>query len=125
MSEELDLFGEKPAAKKTAAKKTAAKKVSAKEAPVKDAPVKDRKAGWPIIWVDAVEGMPNYQEVGVNGEIFKIMREIEVAVPPSVVEVLRNSIGTRLVDTPHPAGGITRRKQQFSTIPWRLVGYNP
>lgn len=124
MSDDL-VFGEAVATKP--ARKPAAKKPAAKKAqPVVDETPKagkNEQSGWPIVWIDAVEGLPNYETVGVNGKVYQIMREIEVPVPPEVVEVLRNAIGTRLIDAAHPAGGITRKVQKFSAIPWRLVGY--
>lgn len=124
-----DVFGEDlaPSAPKKE-KKPRAKKVAT---PVADAilapsaPAKARKSGWPIVWIDAVEGQPNYEVVGVNGEVFQIIREEEVPVPPSVVEVLRNAIAERIVQTHTPSGGVMTKRQKYSAIPWRLVGYVP
>jgi len=118
------VFGDAPAPK---GKKTRAKKVATPVADAILAPVseKARKSGWPIIWIDAVEGQPNYEAVGINGEIYQIIREEEVPVPPAVVEVLRNAVAERIVQVHTPSGGVMTKRQKYSAIPWRLVGYVP
>jgi hypothetical protein len=123
MDEDL-VFGDAAPVAKKATKKPAVRKVKAEvidHTPVKD-DAKSQK-GWPIVWIDAVEGMPNYEVVGLNGEVYKIMREVEVPVPHAVAEILRHAVAERLVQTHNPAGGITTKMQKYSTIPWRVVGY--
>lgn len=39
----------------------------------------------------APRGEQNFQFVGVNGKAYKIMRGVDVEVPPEVAEVLKNS----------------------------------
>ena len=130
MSEQPEV-GVKPAAKKPAAKKTVRKArapkpvVDEKLAAAPKAKEKDRKSGWPIVWIDAVDGQPNYEVVGVNGEIYQIMREMEVPVPPPVLAVLRDAVAERIVQVHDPNGGVLTKRQKYSAVPWRLIGYVP
>lgn len=73
------------------------------------------------IIIDEVEGETNSEVVGVNGVFYQIQRGVEVEVPESVVEVLRNAIGTRWVQTQRADGRVDLVPRSYSTIPWRLV----
>jgi hypothetical protein len=82
----------------------------------------DPKANYITIHVDEETGQSNYLPVGVNGKIYKIMRGVDVSVPPEVVEVLRNAIAHRLVQTTNPVTGlIDSVEQAYSPYPWRVV----
>jgi len=74
------------------------------------------------IFIDEVEGQPNYEVVGVNGQVHQIMRGVNVEVPRSVVEVLRNAVATRFVSVKRSDGVDDLQRSNYSSIPWRLVG---
>lgn len=76
------------------------------------------------IFVDEEENQPNFIPVGVNGKQWQIQRGVDVPnVPEEVVEVLRNAVASRLVQTTNPVTGlIETREQSFHRIPWRIVG---
>ncbi len=74
------------------------------------------------IMIDEVEGMPNYEPVGVNGKIYQIKRGVKVNVPASVVHVLENAIATRTVQsTDQATGELISTARDYSAIPWRRV----
>ena len=74
------------------------------------------------IIIDEVEGQPNFETVGVNGVVYKIQRGVEVPVPRSVVEVLRNAVATKYTRVKRPDGLEDLQRRNLSSIPWRLVG---
>jgi hypothetical protein len=146
-----DLFAgsEKKPAKKAAQKKAASKKTAPKKAepvvedevtakdevteeeiqmhedPVVDEQLDettDPRDSWPVIVIDEVNGMPNYETVGLNGEVFQIKRGVEVPVPPGVLGILQNAVGDRIVQSRDPVSGNTETStQKYSTIPYRVV----
>ena len=74
------------------------------------------------IWIDEVEGLANYETVGVNGKGYQIKRGEPVTVPEAVVEALRNSIATRTIQTRNPVTGVMDYEyRNYSSIPWRKV----
>lgn len=82
----------------------------------------DPKADWVDIFIDEVEGLANYEVVGVNGTMYRIKRGEIVSVPPAVVGVLRDSIATKIVQTRHPlTGEMQEERRDYSAIPWRKV----
>lgn len=86
---------------------------------------------WPIILIEMEEGKPNYEFIAShgtmkNGEPFdhdmQIMRGVEVAVPPSIVDTLRCSVATHHVPRRNPeTNRIELVRQDRSAVPWRLV----
>ena len=74
------------------------------------------------IMIDEVDGMPNYEVVGVNGYVYKIKRGEKVAVPISVVKILENAIATRTVQREdRVTGELLNEYRNYSAIPWRRV----
>jgi hypothetical protein len=74
-----------------------------------------------IIFIDEVEGQPNYEMVGVNGHMYQIKRGEEVAVPAEVVAVLRNALAARVVQSHAPDGSVQTKLQHYSAIPYRIL----
>jgi len=74
-----------------------------------------------LIEIDEVEGRPNFEVVGVNGKVFRIQRGVPAKVPGSVLEVLNNAVAERIVQTHNPQGGVTTRRQKYSTVPFRVL----
>jgi CRISPR/Cas system-associated exonuclease Cas4 (RecB family) len=90
--------------------------------PEQEAPKKSAKARMYTIFVDEEENELNFIKVAVNGVPYQIQRGVDVIVPESVVEVLRNAIAERLVQTTNPVTGLIDSKiQNYSRIPWRIV----
>lgn len=93
-------------------------------------PNKDRD-NWPIIHIDRVAGLPNYEYVAVHGYYqdgspmnleLQIMRGVDVAVPPAVVHALRNTVQTAYEQRHDPiANRNILEPVQRSAIPWRVV----
>jgi hypothetical protein len=77
---------------------------------------------WPVITIDEVDGMPNYETVSINGFNNQIMRGQEVTVGPAIVGVLKTAIGTKYVKKEGADGRIRNTPQEAATIPWRQVG---
>lgn len=76
------------------------------------------------IFVDEEENQSNFIPVSVNGKAYQIQRGVDVHnVPEEVIEVLRNAVAYRLVQTTDPVTGlINTREQSFHRVPWRIVG---
>lgn len=76
------------------------------------------------IFVDEEENQPNFLTVGVNGKAWQIQRGVDVPnIPEEVIEILRNAVASRLVQTTDPVTGLVNtREQSFHRIPWRIVG---
>jgi len=75
------------------------------------------------IFIDEVEGLPNFEVVGVNGNITQIQRGVEVEVSAAVVGALRTAVKAVYVeqfDRDQGKNILVERKQ--SSIPWRIVG---
>lgn len=75
------------------------------------------------IMIDHKEGEPNFEKVGVNGFVFKIMRGVHAAVPKCVIHVLENATESYYVEVPDPneAGKKIRVEKTRCAIPWRKV----
>lgn len=103
---------------------------AAEEEPVETDPNKDR-ANWPVIHIDRVQGLPNYEYIGVHGTYLdgtpmnlelQIMRGVDVAVPPAVVHALRNTIQTAYEQRHDPVANRNILEPiQRSAVPWRVV----
>lgn len=74
-----------------------------------------------LIEIDEVEGRPNFEVVGVNGDVYRIQRGVPAKVPGSVLEVLNNAVAERIVQTHNPQGGVSSRRQKYSTVPFRVL----
>jgi len=93
-------------------------------------PEYDRE-NWPTIMIDMEDGKPNYEFLSVhgtlkNGEPFdhdlKVMRGVNVQVPPSVVNMLRTAVSAHYVQRQDPVTGTSIMvRSDRSAIPWRLV----
>jgi hypothetical protein len=89
------------------------------------------KENWPVITIDPVKGHPNYEFVAAhgtlkNGQPFskecQIMRGVEVAVPPSIVNVLKIAVSASYTQVPDPLTGKNMMvRSDQSSVPWRLV----
>jgi hypothetical protein len=135
MSEEFDLNsdfsveGIVPKPRKQGRSAKAAKVVAPEihEAPEVDEEVSESVEAKPSeqmvnIMIDEVDGMPNYEVVGVNGYVYKIKRGEKVAVPISVVKILENAIATRTVQREdRVTGELLNEYRNYSAIPWRRV----
>lgn len=72
------------------------------------------------IIIDDVEGMPNFEVLGLNGHVLQIKRGVEVEVWEEYVEILRHAVSSfepTLDDVKNGRIGIKNR----TAIPWRLV----
>jgi len=74
-----------------------------------------------LIEIDEVEGRPNFEVVGVNGKVYKIQRGVPVKVPQSVLEVLNHAVAERIVQTNNPQGGVSTKRQKYTTVPFRVL----
>lgn len=74
-----------------------------------------------LIEIDEVEGRPNFEVVGVNGKVYKIQRGVAVKIPHSVLEVLNHAVAERIVQTHNPQGGVTSKRQKYTTVPFRVL----
>jgi len=93
-------------------------------------PEYDRE-NWPTILIDMEDGKPNYEFLSVhgtlgNGEPFdhdlKVMRGVNVQVPPSVVNMLRTAISAHYTQRKDPVTGTNIMiRSDRSAVPWRLV----
>jgi len=93
-------------------------------------PEYDRE-NWPTIMIDMEDGKPNYEFLSVhgtlkNGEPFdhdlKVMRGVNVQVPPSVVNMLRTAVSAHYTQRKDPVTGTNiMDRSDRSSIPWRLV----
>lgn len=91
---------------------------------VEEAPVAKKGKKRYTIFVDEEENAPNFISVGVNGKVWQIMRGVDVpGIPEEVIEVLRNAVAYRLIQTQDPSTGLVNtREQSFHRVPWRIVG---
>lgn len=73
-----------------------------------------------LVEIDEQEGMTNSQEVGVNGKVYQIKRGEPVEINEECMEVLRNSVAERIVqtDTGH---GVESRRQKYTAVPYRVL----
>lgn len=87
----------------------------------------DDRANWPTIHIDFEDGKPNYEFLAARGtkkdgtpftHELKVQRGVDVQVPPSIVDVLRNAQEARYsqADLSQPV-----RRTNRSGIPWQLV----
>lgn len=89
------------------------------------------KENWPTIFVDYEDGKPNFEFIHVAGTMkdgrpfehsLRVMRGVDVKVPPSVVNMLKTTKQTHFHQTPDPVtGGMTMNRSDRSPIPWRLT----
>jgi hypothetical protein len=89
------------------------------------------KANWPVIFIDFEDGKPNYEYVATSGTMedgrpfthsLQIMRGVDVAVPPSIVNNLRTAVERRTSQVPNPTTGrIDKVFTMRSAIPWHIV----
>jgi hypothetical protein len=102
-----------------------------KKKPVKIIDPEDDKKNWPVIFIDFEDGLPNYQYCAAsgtkkNGQPFthslQVQRGVDVAVPPSIVNMLRDSVEARYSQTPDPVTGrMSMNKTARSGLPWHIV----
>jgi hypothetical protein len=89
-------------------------------------PEDDRK-NWPVIHIDFEDGKSNFEFLAARGtkkdgspfnHELKVQRGVDVAVPPSVVNMLRTSIAAR-----YHQGDLSQpvRRTDRSALPWQLV----
>jgi hypothetical protein len=86
---------------------------------------------WPVIHIESEEGKPNYEFLAVHGTLqngkpfdheLQVQRGVDVAVPPSIVFMLRNAIATHMKQVRNPQTGLNDRVfVDRSAIPWRLI----
>jgi hypothetical protein len=91
----------------------------------------DDRANWPIIYVEFEEGKPNFEFMAVQGtkkdgtpfdHYLRVQRGVEVAVPPSIVHMLRDAISTHMKQVRNMQTGLNDRIfTDRSAVPWRLV----
>lgn len=119
---DLDLnMDDLPEPTKKAPKKAAAKAIDPE----------DDRDNWPIIQIDAEEGRPNFEFLGVqgtkqNGEPFdhylRVQRGVDVPVPPSVVRMLQNAVATHMKQVRNAQTGLNDKiYYNKPSVSWRLV----
>ena len=91
----------------------------------------DDRANWPVIYVEFEEGKPNFEFMAVQGtkkdgtpfdHYLRVQRGVEVAVPPSIVYMLRDAISTHMKQVRNMQTGLNDRVfTDRSAVPWRLV----
>ena len=91
----------------------------------------DDRANWPVIRVGRVKGLPNFQFLAAAGtkkdgkpfgHELKVMRGIDVSVPPSILNMLQSTVKTDYEQTYDPethAGILTAIDSP--PIPYQLV----
>lgn len=127
------------AAAAEAEKDMAAKASAKKPAPQKTPPApkqkfidpEDDRENWPTIRIELEDGKPNYEFISVHGtkqdgspvgHDLQVMRGVDVKVPPSVVNALREAVSAHYVPRRDPqTGRNSLERQDRSAIPWQLV----
>jgi hypothetical protein len=109
------------------AKKPATKKA----APAEEIDPERDRDNWPVIYIEREKDRPNYEFLQVQGTYrdgsplihqLRVMRGVDVAVPPSIVRMLRDSIATHYEQRLDPmTNTITMERSDRSSVPWRLV----
>jgi hypothetical protein len=127
MSDEFGLTDEQLNAELTKDNKAPAKKVAA----AKNIDPEDDRDNWPVIQVDHEDGKSNFEFISVSGtkkdgkpftHDLRVMRGVDVPVPPSVVGMLRSSMRAHYHQTQDPTTGRNiMHKTERPPIPWRMV----
>ena len=90
----------------------------------------DDRENWPTIYIEMEDGKPNYEFVASHGtkkdgssfgHDLQIMRGVDVQVPPSIVNTLKEMVATHYVPKRGPDGRAFLDRQDRSSIPWKLV----
>jgi hypothetical protein len=69
-----------------------------------------------------VEYLPEFEVVGVNGEVIQIQRGMDVTnVPQAFIDVLKNAIASRQVKHVNPDGTEYFTWQPYPAIPYQIV----
>jgi hypothetical protein len=69
-----------------------------------------------------VEHMPDFEVLGVNGEVLQVERGVNVAnIPEAFVKMLRNAIASRLITKKNSKGEEFREWQPFPAIPYQII----
>jgi len=72
--------------------------------------------------VQHVEHMPEYEVVGVNGEVIQITRGIDVPnIPEAFIKVLKNSITSKMFTKKNPDGSEEHEWRPVAAIPYSVV----
>lgn len=140
--DDLDLGDEQVADVTTAAKVPKKKAAPKKAAPKKAAPEpevveevevpeedkwiirgKDRiepRSRWSTIMIDEVQGLNNFEVVGVNGRVYQMKRGVPVKVPQEVIHALQNA-QLEIIEQKfnERTGKVEETKHYASSIPWR------
>ena len=72
------------------------------------------------IMIDEVEGMSNFEVLGLNGHVLQIKRGEEVDVWEEYVEILRHAVSTSEPTLQEVERGV-RRQRNRAAIPWHLI----
>lgn len=75
-----------------------------------------------IVEVDEVENMPNFQIVGINGEVHQIRRGAPVSVKAPVAIGLCRAIASRLVKVSEVNGKPEYELRDYHAVPFRILG---
>jgi hypothetical protein len=73
------------------------------------------------IIIEDVEGLPNFEVLGINGHVIKVKRGEEVEVWEEYVEVLKHAVSSFEPTLSDVEKG-SRKVRNRNLIPWRLVG---
>jgi len=74
------------------------------------------------IQIAFVEYAPEYEVIGVNGEVLQIQRGVDVLnIPEAFIQVLRNAIASRQVKRRNPDQTEYYEWVPYPAIPWQLV----
>jgi hypothetical protein len=104
--------------------------VKPKKAQPKVDPERDKK-NWPEIMIEMESGKPNYEFLSAHGtdqegrpfgHDLQVMRGVPVKVPPSVYNMLKESVADHYIQVRDPDTGRNKMiRQERSTVPWRPV----
>lgn len=72
--------------------------------------------------IAAVEHMPEYEVIGVNGEVLQVQRSVDVPnIPHAFIQVLKNAVASRQVKHINRDGTEYFDWQPYPAIPYQIV----
>ena len=72
--------------------------------------------------VQHVEHMPEFEVIGVNGEVIQVARGVDVPnIPQAFINVLRNAITSKMFTKKNPDGSEEHEWRPVAAIPFSVV----
>ena len=72
--------------------------------------------------IASVEHLPDFEVIGVNGEVIQIERGVDVPnIPEAFIKVLKNGIASRQVTRKNTDGTEYREWQPYPAIPYQIT----